>query len=510
MKKISNSQWERYKNHDGKNIIEQFNKLANDESFSLDLAIELARTYDKQVFANAEEEYADYIQRVAPVIFEDVKAILEQEEEITYGDIYLKLMEVVTNGVTDLDLPLDEHKDGDFKNFLSLNLIVSEILYYFCPEFFIPNFFVMQFVNLKKIAEKYELELPELPKRSKYAERCLYYVEMCAVLQDFAEENKLNSEELCAFLYDYEAGLIREELESDERGELPEASQAWFLVGTYGEEEATMESGFWQASAETKRGDIMVFYEKAPAKAINSYWRATEDGVVDPFFYYYSNTYIADKKDIPAITLDELRADSYFAEHPLIHKNFQGGSGWPLTSEDYANLKRILEAKGFDTSSMPKLMAHEIPADIDITMGGTLKPEEGVHKVIVLPLLEKMGWTAENGHIAEQVNYHLGRGEARTTGRTDINLHPYGDKKAKVVIEEKALMNNEAEIKATFEQGKSYALQAYANTMAICDARQIRVYSKVKDDFNDKKFEVFYWDEMGNPDKFNALKKLLS
>lgn len=509
MKKISTSQWGRYKEHDGKFVIEQFRKLVEDDSFSIDLAVDLAKRYDRQVFVNGEDGYAEYVYQVAPIIFDEINAIFESNEELTFEDLYIHLMERVTNGLTDSDIPFEERKEGDFKAFLSLNLIVSEILYYFVPQFFIPNFFVMQFVNLKKIAETYELELPELPKRSRYKERCMYYLDMCEMLQDFAQENGLSSAELCAFLYDYEASLINEENESQDRSELPEAAQAWFLVGNYSDEESSMQSGFWQANAETKRGDIMVFYEKAPAKSINSYWRATEDGVVDPFFFFYSNTYIADKKEIPAISLDELREDVYFAKHPLIHKNFQGGSGWPLTSEDYANLKRMLEAKGYDTSSMPALMAHEIPADVDLTMGGTLKPEDGVHRVLVLPLLEKMGWTEQNGSVIGQVPYKIGRGEARTVGRTDINLHPYGDKKAKVIIEEKALMNNESEISDAFHQGKSYAMLANAPTMVICDARQIRVYIKTKTDFDETKPIIFYWDEMGNSDKFNELKNLL-
>lgn len=63
--------------------------------------------------------------------------------------------------------------------------------------------------------------------------------------------------------------------------------QAWILVGNYGNGEKDMEHGFWQANQLTKKGDILLFYEKSPVKALNSIWIAQEDGVVDPFFYYY-------------------------------------------------------------------------------------------------------------------------------------------------------------------------------------------------------------------------------
>ena len=123
-----------------------------------------------------------------------------------------------------------------------------------------------------------------------------------------------------------------------------------------------------------------------------------------------------------------------------------------------------------------------------------------------------MGWTEEQGDILNQVTLHLGRGNAEKKGRTDISLHPYGEnmKKAKVVIEEKYWMKNEAEIAETFDQGVSYAKLQEASVCVLCDKCQIIVYPKQKDGFNIEKNIVFYWDEMSNPDKFNELKKLLS
>ena len=88
-----------------------------------------------------------------------------------------------------------------------------------------------------------------------------------------------------------------------------------------------MTRGFWQGNSETKKGDILVFYEKSPVKSINSVWRAQEAGVINPFFLYYSNTYIGNKQEIPPISLEELRNDTYFKNHKLVHKQFQGGSG---------------------------------------------------------------------------------------------------------------------------------------------------------------------------------------
>ena len=210
---------------------------------------------------------------------------------------------------------------------------------------------------------------------------------------------------------------------------------------------------------------------------------------------------------MPAISLQELLQHPYFKEHKLIHKNFQGGSGWPLNSEDYNQLKQIWANKGYDIKSLPKLKAHEAPKDIDYT-----EKEAAVHKYQVLPLLKDMGWTEENGDIQNQVTLHVGHGDAEKKGRTDISLHPYGpnNKKARVVIEEKYWMRNEADISETFEQGISYANLQEATICVLCDKCQIIVYPRQKDGFKKEKCFVFYWDEMSNPDKFNELKKLLS
>lgn len=513
MKKISPLQWERYKNYDGKEVIAEFEKLYAGDSFDTELAVNLAKRFDPEWFSNSEDSTTERLYAILPDLFEDVNTTAEQISEGTSWDFYKALMENVINAIFDNEEPksIEDFTEAQFKPFLSLSLPTSLILYCFYPEVFIPNFFDMQFIYLKKIAEEYEIQLPVAPKKSQYFDRCAYYLDMCTVLKEFREENNLSPAELCAFLFHYQKEEIRQQIARDAKEEMPQPSQAWYLVGSYFEEEAEMNCGYWQASPETRRGDILFFYEKAPAKAINCYWRAAEDGFVDPFGGRYSYACITDKKEIPAITIDELRNDPYFAERPIIRKNFQGASGWRMSSEDFKNIKRMLAAKGFDLSTLPTLMAHEVPANLDLTKGGELKPEQGVHQLLVLPLLEKMGWTIDGGDILTEVMYHLGRGESRKNGRSDLNLHPAKDDKtkARVVIEEKAHMDNEAEIHDTFVQGVSYGMLAAADVVVLCDDRQIRVYQKSGKNFNEKKPTIFYWDEMSDSDKFNELRTLL-
>lgn len=69
-----------------------------------------------------------------------------------------------------------------------------------------------------------------------------------------------------------------------------------------------------------------------------------------------------------------MKADTYFSNHPLVRKNFQGVNGWPVTGKDYAELMRMIEAKGFDTSVLPQIYAPSLPEGI------VIKEEKDVEK----------------------------------------------------------------------------------------------------------------------------------
>lgn len=509
MKKISQILWKRYKESaEGKTTIAEFanlNAMADNKS-----VLALLKKFSPMYFVNLGEKDIEYLRQTLDGMIFDIltdRAVETIEDQEDFNLYYDKLI-CAYSGVP---FGEDPHKypQSIFKNILSVNMLLTTALYMVYPKFCVPNLLPMQFKLMELFSEKYEMELPVRPNPSKYMESCLYYKALNECLMNFCQENEIYSTaEMASFLYDYEFSLLREELnQHHENAELPKAAQAWFLVGSKSEFEKSMDYGFWQASPETKRGDILVFYEKSPIMAINAVWRAQEDGVIDPFFRFRSNTYIGMEQKVPAITLEELMKHPYFKNHALVHKKMQGGSGWALNAEDYRQLQEMWKEKGFDCSTLPQLMAHEAPTEIDYT-----DKEAAVHQYQVLPLLADMGWTEANGHILNQVVQHLGHGESRTNGRTDISLHPYGEglKKAKVLIEEKYWMKNEQEKKETFEQGLSYALLSESKVLVICDKAQIVVFQKQKDTFRYEKGVTYYWDEMSNPDKFNELRKLLS
>jgi hypothetical protein len=278
----------------------------------------------------------------------------------------------------------------------------------------------------------------------------------------------------------------------------------------------TMKEGFWQSSPFTSKGDILVFYEKSPVKKLNSVWTALENGFIDPFGHYYSFSYIGNKIEIPddkAISYADFKNSDYFKARDkkgnFVSKNFQDVSGWQVTFDDYAEIKRLLLEKGFDIEKLPKLYEPVKVGNVKI------EHEKDVSEQLLIPLLEQMGWLKDKDFKGE-VEFNAGRGKTgfASEKRPDFLLHiveTKDDIEAKVAIEVKRHMKNEKEIHENFKQGRSYAKWGAAEVLMICDMIRIRVYQRNKKNrFEETDYTEFSWKDTENPDKFAELKKLLS
>ena len=381
----------------------------------------------------------------------------------------------------------------DYKSVLFENTAISFLLYYFSPEYFIPNLFKYRSFELNKIADIFNISLPIVPKKSDYKARCMYYVDLCKVLYSFRVENDLSPDELCAFLYDFAPNFI-----TKENPNIPEPAQAWFIGGLITEKELNLDLTFWQGNKDTKKGDILVHYETSPVSAITTIWIAQTDGVVDPFFHYYSSVYMGEKTAIPKITLKDLKQDSYFSNYPLVRKNFQGVDGWNISSEDYSQLLRMINEKGGNIDVLPKLYAPASPINVDV------KNERDVEAKLLEYYLTKMGF-AEHKDYIRQLGLHAG-----TVSRIypDYALHfdnTPGYEKAKVLIEAKFFMKNNQEIETAFKQARSYALILEASIIILCDKNCLIMYEK-SNSFDRGNYIKYYWGEFNNPDVFNQFK----
>lgn len=484
--KFNQYTWNLYKQSlDGQAAIKEFEE-ANKKMTEYDLFSKY-NPYSAHFFS--EQNFTEICDVIWLAVFEKAKKLtcIKEAKEF-YNNLIL-------SGIYDSE---GEYiiKEGEYALMLSANDMLSFLLYYHAPEYFIPNLFRCRFFSLHRIADTFDIVLPVIPKKSDYKGRCIYYWELCVAFYQFRMENSLSPAELCAFLYDFAPHYIQKK-----KTEIPQPAQAWFIGGKTDPKEAVLDFTFWQANPETRKGDILIHYETSPISAITCLWIAQTDGVIDPFFHYYSNTYIGNKIDIPHITLKKLQADEYFTKHPLIRKKFQGVNGWPMSSEDYTELLRMIEAKGCDIDTLPKLYAPTLPKNISIVH------ERDVETLLLEPLLNSMEWY-ENKDFIRQLPIHAGRGHRIFP---DYALH-YDNKpneeKAKVLIEAKLYMKNNQEIEDAFLQARSYACLLESSVIVLCDKQCLIIYEK-KQSFDRDNYKKYYWGELENPDIFNELKNKL-
>lgn len=519
MKKIIKLHWNNYKNSDsGKEVIAAFEKLTDPDA-TVEELYGLACRFDPEFFKNSSEDEKKRELKYLEFLDAELREIRTEIDKLGQKDAYIdyKALSCILF-CNDIEAKYDDIPQVTIKSALGSNLLLSLMLSCYFPMYYIPNLFPMQFIYLKKIAEKYEIDLPKVPNRSDYRNRWLYYDEMCKALNQFATENDIDSlSELCAFLYDYEMAVIKEEMEGEHNKPMPKVpEQAWIIVGNYGEAERFMNKGFWQSSPFTSKGDILVFYEKSPVKKLNSIWTALEDGFIDPFAYYYSYSVIGNKIEIPdeyAVSYADFKASDYFTNRDkkgnFVSKNFQDVSGWEVNFEDYDEIKRILKAKGFDTSILPKLYEPIKVGDVKI------EREQDVSDQLLIPLLEQMGWKKDVDFKAE-VEFNAGRGKTGHSSekRPDFLLHiveTKDDIEAKVAIEVKHHMKSEKEVHDNFVQGRSYAKWGAVQVLVLCDMKRIRVYKRNKNNrFDENDYIEFSWKDTENHDRYTELKKLLS
>lgn len=382
--------WNLYKNSpDGKSAISAFSdrkEWIEEERLFEKYNPKIKDGFNSEIICNILEDFWCY--KVSEYEGTELDSLNDAEklyEEIISTGLMIESEEVLK--IVDFDLMLE------YVPFLSMELN------YLFREYFFPYIYIDEFYQLTRLADYFEIELPSIPKKPNYKARCMYYWELCKVFYKFRTENGLSPDEFSAFMYDYTPNLLTKEDNTD----MPKPSSAWFIGGLIKGYGGHWNTGFWQSNKDTKKGDILIHYETSPVSAITCLWIAQVDGVIDPFFHYYSNTYIGDKIDIPHISLKELKSDEYFSGHPLVRKNFQGVNGWPATGKDYAELMRMIAAKGFDTSKLPQIYTPSLPEGI------TVENERDVEVNLLEPLLNSMEWY-EHKDYTRQLPIHAGRG----------------------------------------------------------------------------------------------------
>ncbi len=382
------------------------------------------------------------------------------------------------------------------------NLIdMLSIYLYYSYEFFKPIFNKLRFDIIQQNCDALGLELPPIPRSKDYKDYLMYYYDICEAFKAFQDKYELSDAEFCACLYDYAPMLV----DDKQVPELPKPVNVWLTGASGGDFDILDELGqgdnsgnpslVWACNERTKRGDIVVIYCLSPRSYIHSIWRARTDGIFNPFDYYHCRVNVCEGVKIPPITSKELKADPYFSQVPIVRKNLQGIKGTEFTAQDYSELIRFVRQKGGDISALPKLFES---GNVNF---GELKIEKDVEEKILIPFLEKIGYTSDDW--SRQLSQKAGRKEKAIP---DFVFFPRGEKhfeNAPMLIEAKFDMSLITEQQKAFAQALSYARMLRSSLMGICDKERIILYKVDKDGASNRNqplyenhWETIYSDEI--------------
>lgn len=510
MIKINQFYWKLYKESpEGKQAISSFESVIKD-SLTAQEVVDLQNTYQKLNYLNTSREHDiqsfEYAMRFFP------KSILETRgQSLSYEEMKEVLKQM--SG--------DCH-DG-YRKIIALIPHISTILYSIHPETFIPYLFQMQYKYLLQILEDYDIEIEAMPGKGSMEDRCMYYLNICKALHEFRRLNGMSGSELCAFLYDLERKAYDAKY-SELSKPFP---KVWMISGSKKtEEEAFNPVLFWQANSETRKGDILIFFEnkgtwdKKNDSCITGIWTALEDGDRDPLFYYYGSTLIGNEIKIKPIPFKVIRADERLNKLPRCGANFLGLSGDPVDVVRYEDFLNFVEEwdPEFDRNRLPKL--HEpYQAKVRFEDRGKMKPEKWVEEYLIKEMLEQMGWGKVDEDYCRQVHLQMGRKKIETEkvqdGKTDFSLFPFGPKlkRTDVLIEAKApgeMYGND--IEKTFWQAESYASHQYASLIILADGEKLILYPRQKDGtFKFRSDAVTYtWEKVfSDVETFNKLREYI-
>lgn len=380
---------------------------------------------------------------------------------------------------------------------------LSITLYAKSQQFAFPYLYPFHFFRLQEICDVFGIVLPQLPKKTRYEDKCLYYIKLCEVFYEFRCQYQLSSSELCVFLYSFAQHFLSNPLALV--NEIPSPLKS-YLVGANPSIDhkkllhtTATSVHYWQGNIETKKGDIILMYELAPYSYISGIWRAIIPGYDDPFRYYPGVIWIGHPVAIPPVSLDELKADPVWSQKGLVKANMQGVAGRPCSREEYVALLSIIRQKNFDISLLPTLS--QSVSNID----RPLSCERDVEKYLLEPFLKRLGLNEKDW--LRQMPLRMGRG---IRYYPDYVIHPdtkRGDEKGSVICEAKFRIPNEHQLKEDFFQAKSYARRLSCRGLILASCEGIFL-SLAQDDYDFKKIRRFNWDELNDSDTLYIVKAI--
>ena len=263
----------------------------------------------------------------------------DKPEPQTLAEARALYEEVIDGAVPCLDDAEGEYiAAGDYKAMLEAVVPLSFILTLNFPRYYFHNLFRYRAYALQRLSEVFGIPMPPKPRKDDYRARLMYYWQLCETFYQFRIANEMTSLELEVFLNGYARPYL------SEVSVRPDSSAAWWMGRK--EDMSHMHIAFSRADKRIRKGNLVFQYQALPTGRLAAVWQTATDAVCDPFYEHYNSTYLSNKRELPPITLADLKADAYFGNHPLARRHFLAADGYRLSDQDYKELLRLLETKG--------------------------------------------------------------------------------------------------------------------------------------------------------------------
>ena len=461
------------------------------------------READNQLFQYINAQYLDPIEKeYFDAELKDVNLWIDETQKWmneSKGKIAFNTIDSLMQNYEDIIKSyLDNNKDIQIRDIMTLVRFHSLAYSYFYPEYCFPYFFDNHFYKLERIFSEFNIPLPEPPSKRKYYERTLYYTELCKVLYDFRMQIELSPIELNVFLYSFAPKLIED---FDLNIDLPQPTKVYICGGSKVDSEwmkATKEdcTACWAGNINTLPGDVVIIYEVAPTSSIKTVWRALSPGFYDPFSYYAIRQWVGNHIKVPAISYDELCENPVWREKGIVKSHMQGIAGTPCTKEEYEEIKKMLKSKGFNVSLLPQLISVGLESQVDPA------DEKEVEEELLEPLLKKLGFTEKDWK--RQISVRMGRGQYVYPDYVIFPKTKKGEESGNFIWEAKFSIPHKNQLKYDFCQAKSYAMRLGTDGLGLVSREGVWL-SFQKDGYMFEKIITYSWADINNSDIFNDL-----
>lgn len=85
---------------------------------------------------------------------------------------------------------------------------ISMRLFAESQQFAFPYLYPVHFFRVQEICETFGIMLPPLPQKTKYEDKCLYYLKLCKTFHEFQLQHGLSPQEFCVFFYSFAPHFI--------------------------------------------------------------------------------------------------------------------------------------------------------------------------------------------------------------------------------------------------------------------------------------------------------------